>query len=152
MNLSPARSCDILEKKKEFVITADLPGLAKAGPGARAVPRIYELWSRRAPTFIWPIRPVCQCRSLNELLVRKLSYGQVTCARSLRELPIRLQSGSRVDQISSMRGTAGARRPRLTLCAHRYRALRQYAHGHGQVTSHDTSEYDDHLIKRGLSV
>jgi len=70
-----------------------------------AVPRIYEIWSRRAPTFIWPIRPVCQCRSLNELLVRKLSYGQVTCARSLRELPIRLQSGSRIDQFSSMRGT-----------------------------------------------
>jgi len=35
MKLSLARSCDILEKKKEFVITADLPGLAKAGPGAR---------------------------------------------------------------------------------------------------------------------
>jgi len=42
----------------------------------QAVPRIYEIWSRRAPTFIWPIRTVCQCRSLNGLLVRKLSYGQ----------------------------------------------------------------------------
>jgi hypothetical protein len=79
----------------------------------RTVPRIYEIWSRLAPTFIWPIRPVCQCRSLNELLKRKLSYGQVTCARSLRELPIRLQSGSRIDQISSMRGTAGGLIPVL---------------------------------------
>ena len=32
---------------------------------------------------------VCQCRSQHELLVRKLSYGQVECAGSLRELPIR---------------------------------------------------------------
>jgi hypothetical protein len=55
--------------------------------GVQSVPRIYEIWSRRAPTFIWPIRPVCQCRSLNELLVRKLSYGQVTCAHPYVNCP-----------------------------------------------------------------
>jgi len=71
----------------------------------QSVPQIYKIWSRRAPTFVWPIRPDCQCRSLHELLVRKLSYGQVKCARSLRQLPTRLQSVSRIDQISSMRGT-----------------------------------------------
>jgi len=74
-----------------------------------SVPRIYEIWSIETGSHFHMANsnslPV-ECRSLNGLLVRKLSYGQVTCARSLRELPIRLQSGSRIDQISSMRGTA----------------------------------------------
>jgi len=67
---------------------------------SHTVPRIYEISSRRAPTFVWPNHEVCQCRSQHELLVRKLSHGQVECARSLRELPIRSQSGSRLDEIS----------------------------------------------------
>jgi hypothetical protein len=38
-------------------------------------------------------------------IARTKAYGQVTFARSLRQLPIRLQNGSRIDRISSMRAT-----------------------------------------------
>jgi hypothetical protein len=49
-------------------------------------------FSRDGLPLLWPIRRVFQCRSLHELLVRKLPYGPVTFARSLRPLPIQLQS------------------------------------------------------------
>jgi len=48
----------------------------RGGVTTHTVPRIYEIWSRRAPTFIWPIRPVCQCRSLTNCSYESLRMGK----------------------------------------------------------------------------